>query len=117
MHHTKEELIEPNTDCFKCQHCAEGFKSINEMHGHALGIYKDNLSLNQEDEYYECELCQRYFKEPQCQVEHIEAMHRYCKRAFNEADFRIHQENIHECKKCRKYFKKKKYLKTHEESC
>ena len=78
MHHAKEELIKPNTECFTCRQCAENFKSLNEMHGHALNIYKDNLSLNQEDEYYECEICQRYFNEPQCQIEHTEAMHRYC---------------------------------------
>ena len=78
MHHAKEELIKPNTECFTCRQCAENFKSLNKMHGHALNIYKDNLSLNQEDEYYECEICQRYFNEPQCQIEHTEAMHRYC---------------------------------------
>ena len=52
--------------------------------------------MNQEDEYHECEMFQRYFKEPHCQMEHIEAMHRYCTKYstdfFNEAEFRIHNE-------------------------
>ena len=50
LHHTKEQFIEANTKCFTCQQCAESFKSINEMHIHALGFDKDNLSLNHEDE-------------------------------------------------------------------
>ena len=128
LHNKKGEFIEQNIEyfdrfktVFSCRQCAKSFKTINEMHSHALGIHKDNLSLNQEDEYYECDICERYFKEPQCQLEHTEVMYRYCakcsKEFFNESDFRIHQENNHKCKKCQKYFKKKKYLKTHEASC
>ena len=121
LHHQQEEFIEPETECLVCHQCAENFKSINELHSHALGIHKDKLTINQKEEYYECEICQRYFKEPQCQMEHVESMHincAYCSKDFlDEAEFKIHEESIHKCKKCRKYFKRKKYLKTHKESC
>ena len=50
LHHKKEEFIAPETECLVCRQCAEIFKSINEMHSHALGIHKDNLTVNQKEE-------------------------------------------------------------------
>ena len=92
-----------------CRHCADNLKSINEMHGHALGIHKDNMPIYQENKYHQFEICQIYFRESKCQMEHIEAMQRYCdqwsKDFFNDAGFRIHKENIQSCKTCRKYLK------------
>ena len=42
------------------------------------------MPMNQKDVSYECEICQSNFKEPQCQKEHIEAMHRNCAQLLKD---------------------------------
>ena len=68
---------------------------------HTLGIIQDILPMNQEYEYYKCEICQWCFKEPPCQMEHNKAMHRFCAQCsrefLNEAELRKHKAYINKC--------------------
>ena len=62
-------------------------------------------SLNQADVSYDCEICQGNFKEPQCQMEHIEAMHIYCAQLSKDILINLSLEYINHiyiyiCEKC-----------------